>query len=181
MIATLPGIDCDRRVARPKCLRPHPTGAELSWSQLDLWPPSVMRRVSLRRRTAYRMVDFRTGALVTHTVVDLVPVVRPTSADDSDTPRRKWTPPRHRRDFDALPYSEDLETRLFVAEHPDGASLEEIADVIGWTKQGVMEVERKAFAKLIRLARQHWWAAEWMSAVLGVDADDIEEMLCAKS
>lgn len=166
------------RRARPRHLRPTSTPSR---EQLLLFPPSVMRRVSVRRRTTYRFIGIR-GLPVVRTVVDTVPVVRPTSADDAGLPDwNRWTPPRHARTFDTLRYEDDLDIRRFVATHEDGASLGEIAEHIGWSKQGVMEVERRGLRKLVALAMKHEWAAEWMATVLGLELEDLREALNRRS
>lgn len=145
--------------------------------QINLFAPSIMRRQTLRRRRSFRYVDIR-GEVQSRHLLDEVPIVRPTSADDAGLPDwHRWTPPRHASAFDALPYLEDFDTRTFVREHPEGASLGEIAEHIGWSKQGVMEVERRAMRKLVALAMVDDEAAEWMATILGLELEEIAECL----
>jgi hypothetical protein len=149
---------------------------ELS-SQLDLFPPSVTRKLTVRRRRQFRFFDVR-GEVRVRFMVESVPCAIPTSADDKGLPDfKRWTPPRHARSFDALAYQDDMSTRMFVRDHPEGASLQEVADAIGWSKQGVMEVERRALRKLIEQARDDEATLVWMADNLGIDADEVAAML----
>jgi hypothetical protein len=170
----IPIGDPTRRAVRPRHLRL----VRSPWGeQLYLFPPSVMRRQSVRRRSVYRYIDIR-GTVITRATLETVPCVVPTSADDAGLPNwRRWTPPRHAKSFDALPYAEDMTVRMFVRDHPEGAAMSEVAEAIGWSKQGVMEVERRAIKKLIVLATKYEWAAEWMADNLGIDMDDLERLI----
>ena len=49
-----------------------------------------------------------------------------------------------RTHWDVTPYAEDREAQRFVREHPQGATLEEIAEVLGVTKQHVLNIEKDA-------------------------------------
>ncbi len=139
--------------------------------QLVLFPPSVMRRQTIRTRRAFRFVDVR-GAQHTRWLVESVPCVITTAADDKDLPAAgRWTPPRHSPTFDTTRFADDLALRMFVKAHPEGASLQEVADQIGWTKQGVMEVERRALGKLAKLALEDESVLSWMADVLGAGSD----------
>lgn len=45
----------------------------------------------------------------------------------------------------------------FIARHPNGAELEEIAEVFGMSKQTICEIEQRALDKLRRAGRlDHW-------------------------
>jgi hypothetical protein len=139
--------------------------------QLALFPPSIMRRQTVRTRRAFRYVDVR-GTVVTRWAVESVPCVVPTRADDAGLPDvGRWTPPRHARTFDTTRFADDLTLRMFVREHPEGASLQEVADQIGWTKQGVMEVERRALGKIAKLALEDEAVLTWMVDLLGGSSD----------
>lgn len=49
---------------------------------------------------------------------------------------------------DELPWEEDTEAQRFVADHPDGAGVEQIGKIFGCTKQAVSQMEARALAKL---------------------------------
>lgn len=150
-------------------------------AQLDLFPVSVTARVTVRRRRVFRYIDLR-GELRTKIVVESLPCAIPTTADDRGLPPEgRWTPPRHARSFDVLPYEDDMAVRAFVRDHPEGATLQEIADEIGWTRQGVLEVERRALAKLVKLATRDADAREWMAAHMGVELEEIERLIGRRS
>lgn len=172
----LPGVEPGDRIRRARGYRPAPATAT-GVDQLVMFPPSIMRRTVLRRRRCFAWMSLD-GARV-RWVTESVPCELPTSADDRGLPDvGRWTPPRHSRDFDRLPYAEDFAARLFVRDHPEGATLQQIADEIGWTKQGVNEVLLRATRKLVALARVDRIARRWMADVLDVDIEEIERLLC---
>lgn len=47
-----------------------------------------------------------------------------------------------------LCYENDPEAQRFVAEHPNGATLEEIAELFGTTRERIRQVEEAALCKL---------------------------------
>ena len=49
---------------------------------------------------------------------------------------------------DALDYESDSECQRFVADHPDGACLEEIAAIMGITRERVRQIENIAVRKI---------------------------------
>ena len=69
----------------------------------------------------------------------------------ADGPVREFTPadasPR-RAAFDSLPWDEDEDVRAFVAAHPDGATLEEVGEYLGVTRERVRQMEGAALARL---------------------------------
>lgn len=173
----LPFVDSARRLIRA-ARQPRPARAELA-PHPALFPASIMRRVIVRRRRAFAFVSLDTGRVRIEHVVESIPCELPTSADDRGLPPEgRWTPPRQTRDFDRLPYREDFAVRMFVRDNPEGASLQEIADEIGFTKQGVNEVLTRAVRKLIAQARIDYRTRRWMAEVLDIEIEEIEVMLC---
>lgn len=62
-------------------------------------------------------------------------------------PKRPWTV------HPSLPFAADAAAQAFVAEHPLGATLEEVAEAMGVTREAVRQLEEAAFAELRRAAR----------------------------
>jgi len=52
----------------------------------------------------------------------------------------------------------------FIATHPDGASLQEVGDALGITRQRAQQLEKKALDKLLRALRRQ-----------GVDKTDLPD------
>lgn len=50
------------------------------------------------------------------------------------------------------PYTEDLACQRFVAKHPDGATLDEVGEMLGVTRERVRQIEAKALAHFRRRA-----------------------------
>lgn len=67
-------------------------------------------------------------------------------------------------------YAEDAACRRFVEEHPDGATLEEIGDFCGVTRERIRQIEAKALRKLRLACLREGVAFEDFLGVLGVDA-----------
>lgn len=55
------------------------------------------------------------------------------------------------RPSDALRYEHDRAAQRFVAAHPDGADLADVADFLGVSHQRVSQVEHTALAKMERM------------------------------
>jgi DNA-directed RNA polymerase sigma subunit (sigma70/sigma32) len=49
---------------------------------------------------------------------------------------------------DVLPYEDDLVARVFVAMHPNGATLEEVGAMFDVTRERIRQIEAKAIRKL---------------------------------
>jgi len=60
-------------------------------------------------------------------------------------------PRRRRVRVDRTPYEEDPECQRFVSSHPGGATLGEIAEYMGVTRERVRQIEFGALEKLARL------------------------------
>lgn len=54
---------------------------------------------------------------------------------------RSWT-------WEILPYPDDPWARQFVQEHPEGATLEEVAQALGMSRERVRQIEEEALTKL---------------------------------
>ena len=54
--------------------------------------------------------------------------------------------------LDALPFAEDVACQRFVDAHPGGATLEEIARVVGFTRERVRQLEEQALSAFRRAA-----------------------------
>lgn len=67
----------------------------------------------------------------------------------------------------SLPYELDAGAQAFVDAHPGGASLEDIAQAFGVTKERIRQIEVTACEKLARRLR-----------LVGVDEEDVHELLC---
>jgi len=68
---------------------------------------------------------------------------------------RLWEPEldellSRRQILEQLPFEDDDLTRLFVEEHPGGASLEEIGDLLGLTRERVRQIIESALDRLAR-------------------------------
>lgn len=139
--------------------------AEQSDAQLALLPASVINRRRHLQWRKYRVEEG--GSLVARYVLEDKAVSLPTEASDDETRDRKWTwtAPRLHRGFDELPYEDDFRVRMFVRDHPDGASLEEIAKALGMTKEGISGIEKRAIRRVMELARTDPDAAEWAASV----------------
>lgn len=59
---------------------------------------------------------------------------------------RSWT-------WNVLPWEEDPYAQAFVEEHPNGATLEEVGEVLGVTRERVRQIEEVAKRKLRRIER----------------------------
>lgn len=176
----LPWVDVLRVVTIERHARVPSPPLFASSVQLTLFAPSVLRRVVLRRRRSFVFMSIR-GEIERRYMTEAVPCAIPTSADDAGlVPEGRWTPPRHSRDFDRLSYQDDFAVRMFVRDHQEGASLEEIADEIGFTKQGVNEVLIRAVRKLVERAKVDADTREWMAGILGTDVEDIERRLACR-
>lgn len=55
-----------------------------------------------------------------------------------------------RQILEQLPYEEDDLTQLFVAEHPGGATLDEIGDLLGVSRERVRQIVEAALGRLAR-------------------------------
>ncbi len=68
-----------------------------------------------------------------------------------------------------MPWSEDVASQEFVEAHRGGATLEEVGEELGLTRERVRQIEAVALRKLVpRLA------------LVGVEPDDVAAMLAAK-
>lgn len=56
--------------------------------------------------------------------------------------------------WDALQWERDPWAQQFVLEHPSGATLEEVAHVLGVTREAIRQVEDRAMRKVLREARR---------------------------
>lgn len=82
----------------------------------------------------------------------LVPRARPASGSLKDQRRthahfKLWAPEdvdERTRIVEELPLEDDDLTRLFMAAHPGGATLEEVADFLGLTRERVRQIEAAA-------------------------------------
>lgn len=60
-------------------------------------------------------------------------------------------PRRRRMPVDKTPYEEDEACQRFVADHPGGATLGEIAEYMGVTRERVRQIEFGALKKLAKM------------------------------
>lgn len=68
-----------------------------------------------------------------------------------------------------LPFARDPDAQRFVADHPDGATLEQVGDALGVTRERVRQLERTALGRLRKRA-----------ALAGIDPSDLAHVLAQR-
>lgn len=135
-----------------------------------------MRRQAKRTLRMVRYVHL--GQLVRQTLAETIEVRTHAGYDRGEGPQ--WTARAVHRELDTVPYLEDLRVRRFVIEHPDGASLDEIAEAMNLSKEGVAGCERRAIRKLLQLALEDESAFQWVVTTLGIDEDYCERFIARR-
>lgn len=109
------------------------------------------------------------GQLVRRTLTETIEVR--THAGDDRPGGRRWSERAVHRELDTAPYLDDLRVRRFVVEHPEGASLDEIAVAMNLSKEGVANCERRAIRKVLMHALEDEATFEWCVVYLGLTED----------
>lgn len=68
-----------------------------------------------------------------------------------------------------VPWLEDYTARAFVVHHPEGATLEEVGQMLGVTRERVRQIEVAAFKRLRRACEREGIDAEDLAAIFGRD------------
>lgn len=146
------------RLVPPESIRP---------VQLMLYPPSVMRR---QARQTCRIIRYvQAGSLVRKVLTETIETR--THAGDDKPGGRQWAERAVHRELDTAPYLDDLRVRRFVLDHPDGASLDEIAVAMNLSKEGVAGCERRALRKILQHALDDEPTFQWCVVYLGLTED----------
>lgn len=66
---------------------------------------------------------------------------------------RRGAPARNATASIDVPFSDDAAARAFVEANPDGASYEDVAKLLGLSREGVRQIERRACVRLAEAAR----------------------------
>lgn len=138
-----------------------------------LFPPSTMRRQTKRYVRQVRYVH--AGKVVTRTMTETTEVK--THAGYDRAGGAQWASRAVHRELDACRYVDDFKVRRFVIGHPDGASLDEIAEGMNLSKEGVAGCERRAVKKLLLLALEDEEVFRWATETLGINHDFAEAFM----
>lgn len=167
----IPGIDR----AKLLCLWPRrsPQPERPMPSYPTLFPPTVMRR---QARTTLRRVRYiHLGRVVTETLTETVELRTHAGYDRDAGPG--WTTRAVHRELDTEPYLRDFKVRRFVIDHENGASLDEIAEAMNLSKEGVANCERRALRKLLLLALEDEDVFQFVVTTLHIDEDFAERFM----
>lgn len=116
-----------------------------------LFPPVVMRRQRTRRE--FRYVKLATPREMAQAITAIVAAHRPVALPAYwQEGKRREAVARGYDDLDA-PYLMDWRARDFVAAHPDGASLFQVAEALAIGKSTAEDIEKRAFRKLLERAQ----------------------------